>query len=71
MLIPKRRIRSTCDCLGVDKLKLAIYLPSLFKVPHTEQIFAKETLMQKLRTIGAFLVAVIPIVISIIHLIYK
>lgn len=64
-------IRSVCQYLAEDRLKLAIYLSTLFKVPDTEQIFIKETLMQKLRTIGAFLVAVIPIVVSIIQLIHK
>jgi hypothetical protein len=60
-----------CYYLGEDRLKLAIYLSTLYKVPDTEQFFVKESLVQKLRTIGAFLVDAIPIVISIIQLISK
>jgi len=64
-------IRSICQYLAGDRLKLAVYLSTLFKVPDTQQIFVKETLLQKLRMIGAFLVAAIPIVVSIIQLISK
>jgi hypothetical protein len=63
--------KSICECLGGDRLKLAIYLSAFYKVPDTEQLFIKESITQKLRTIGTFLVAAIPIVISIIQLISK
>lgn len=64
-------IRSICEYFGGDRLKLAIYLSTLYKIPDTEQFFIKESLVQKLRVIGAFLVAAIPVVISIIQLISK
>jgi len=57
--------------LGEDRLKLAIYLSTLYKVPDTEQFFIKEPFVHKLRTVAAFLVAAIPIVISIIQLVSK
>jgi hypothetical protein len=64
-------IKLICQYLGEDKLKLAIYLSTLYKVPESEQFFVKESLLQKLRPIGAFLLAAIPIVISIIQLTSK
>ena len=64
-------IKLMCYYLGEDRLKLAIYLSTLYKVPETEQFLVKESYLQKLKTIGAFLVAAIPIVISIIQLISK
>jgi hypothetical protein len=64
-------IKSICHYLEEDRLKLAIYLSKLYKIPDTEQFFIKESFMQKLKTIGAFLVAAIPIIISIIQLISK
>lgn len=65
-------IKSICEYLNTgDRLRLATYLSTLYKVPDTEQFFVKESPIQKLRTIGAFLVAAIPIVISIVQLISK
>jgi hypothetical protein len=65
-------IKSISECLGGgDRLKLATHLSSFYKVPDTEQFFIRESLVQKLRTIGAFLVAAIPLVISIIQLIRR
>jgi hypothetical protein len=65
-------IKSISECLGGgDRLKLATHLSSFYKVPDTEQFFIRESLVQKLRTIGVFLVAAIPLVISIIQLIRR
>jgi hypothetical protein len=64
-------IRSICQYLGEDRLKLATYLSTLYKVPETEQFLVKESYLQRLKTIGTFLVAAIPIVISIIQLLSK
>jgi hypothetical protein len=64
-------IKSVCESLGGDRLKLAIYLSTSYKVPDTEQFFIKESLVQKVRAFGAFLAAAVPIVISIIQLISK
>jgi hypothetical protein len=65
-------IKSICQYLGEeDRLKLATYLSTLYKLPETEQFLIKESFVQKLKTIGAFLIAAIPIVISIIQLISK
>jgi hypothetical protein len=64
-------IKSICKYLGEDRLRLAIYLSTLHKVPVTEEFFVKESLVQKLRMVGAFLAATIPIVISIIQLVSK
>jgi hypothetical protein len=65
-------IKSICQCLGEeDRLKLATYLSTLYKLPETEQFLIKESFVQKLKTIGAFLIATIPIVISIIQLFSK
>ena len=61
-------INSICKCLAGDSLELAKYLAALYEVPHTEEFFIKESFVQKLKTVGAFLVAAIPIVISIIQL---
>jgi hypothetical protein len=72
---PKKKdeiIKSIYEYLGgEDRLKLATYLSTLYKIPDTEQFFVQESLVQKLRIIGAFLVAAIPIVISIIQLVSK
>jgi len=64
-------IKSVCESLGEDRLKLATYLSTSYKVPDTEQFFVKESLVQKVRAFGAFLAAAIPIAISIIQLISK
>ena len=60
-------IKSVCDSLEGDSLKLARYLSSVFKVPETE-FFVGESISQKLKTAGAILVSTIPIIISIIAL---
>ena len=59
-------IRSICASLEGDRLKLARYLSSLQKIPDSE-FYIKESLFQQLKTVGAFLVAVITIIISIIQ----
>jgi hypothetical protein len=64
-------MKSMCECLDGNRLKLAKYLSTFYKVPETEQLFIKESLAQKLTRIGAFLAAAIPIIISIIQLILK
>ncbi len=61
-------INSICECLSNDKLKLATYLAALYEVPYTEDFFIKQSLLQKLKEVGAFLAAAIPIFISIIQL---
>jgi hypothetical protein len=61
-------IKSIYQYLGEDRLKLATYLSTHYKVPETEQFLIKESFVQKLKTIGTFLVAAIPIVISMIQL---
>jgi hypothetical protein len=63
-------IRSVCDSLDGDKLKLARYLSSVYKNPESE-IFAGESNVQKIRTVGTFLAVAIPIIISLISLIVK
>jgi hypothetical protein len=45
-------IKSICQHLGEDRLKLANYLSILYKVPETEQFLVKESYLQKLKTIG-------------------
>ena len=47
-------IKLMCYYLGEDRLKLAIYLSTLYKVPDTEQFFVKESLVQKLRRLVHF-----------------
>jgi hypothetical protein len=64
-------IKSVCESLDGDRLNLAIYLSTPYKVHDTKQCFIKESLTQKLRAFGAFLAAAIPIAISIIQLILK
>jgi hypothetical protein len=61
-------IYSICECLSSDKLKLATYLAALYEVPRTEDFFIKQSSVEKLKGVGAFLAAAIPIVISIIQL---
>ena len=59
-------MESICAALEEDRLKLARYLSSLQKIPDSE-FYVKESLFQQLKIIGVFLVAAIPIIISIIH----
>jgi hypothetical protein len=61
-------INSICECLNSDKLKLATYLAALYEIPRTEDFFIKQSSVEKLKGVGAFLAAAIPIVISIIQL---
>ena len=61
-------LKSICEQLDRQELDLAIYLSEISKVPDTEQFFIKETIIQKLKTLAAFLAAAIPIAISVIHL---
>jgi len=61
-------IKLVNEHLGGQTLDLAIYLSKTFKIPETEQFFSKELLTQKLKTIGAFLAAAIPLAISMIRL---
>ena len=72
---PKKKdeiIKSIYEYLGgEDRLKPATYLSTFYRIPDTEQFLVKESLVQKLKIIGAFLVAAIPIVISIIQLVSK
>jgi hypothetical protein len=59
---------SVCESLeDRDRLKVARYLSTLSKIPETE-LFVSESILQKLKTIGAFLAVAIPIVLSIITL---
>jgi hypothetical protein len=59
-------IESICASLEGDRLKLARYLSSLQKIPDSE-FYIKVSLFEQLKTIGAFLAAVITIIISIIQ----
>lgn len=61
-------IRSVGEQLDGQELDLAIYLSDTYKVADTEQFFIKETILQRLKTVAAFLAATIPIIISVIQL---
>lgn len=63
-------IKSICDSLERDRLALARYFSTAYKVPASE-LFVRESLAQKLKTVGTVLAATIPIVISIIALILE
>ena len=58
-------IESICASLEGDKLKLARYLSSLQNIPDSK-FYIKVSLFEQLKPIGAFLAAVITIIISII-----
>jgi hypothetical protein len=61
-------INSLCESVeGNDRLRLARYLSTLSKIPETE-LFVGESQLQKFKTIGTFLAAAIPIIISLIGL---
>jgi hypothetical protein len=64
-------IKAIDEHLGRQGMDLGIYLSKVYKVTDTEPFFIKESLAQKLKTVGAFLAAAIPIVISIIQLFAK
>ena len=64
-------IKSVCEAVEAgDRLKLARYLSSLSKIPETE-LFVSEAPIEKLKTIGTILAAVIPIIISAIELLKR
>jgi hypothetical protein len=61
--------KSVCESLeDSDRLKLARYLATLSKIPEAE-LFVSASLLQKLKTIGAFLATAITLIVSIIPLI--
>jgi hypothetical protein len=60
-------IKSVCESLEGDRLGLARYLSNVYKVPETE-FFVAESNIQKLKPVGTFLAAAIPILVSIIAL---
>ena len=48
-------IKSVGERLDGQELDLAIYLSDTYKVADTEQFFIKETILQRLKTVAAFL----------------
>jgi hypothetical protein len=58
-------IESICASLEGDKLKLARYLSTIQNIPDSE-FYIKVSLFEQLKPIGAFLAAVITIIISMI-----
>jgi len=62
-------IKSINEHLARQARDLSIYLSTIYRVADTEQFFAKEALVQKLKTVAAFLAAAVPIAISIFQLI--
>lgn len=64
-------IISINEHLSGDGLDLATYLSKIYKTTETEPFFIREALVQKLKTVAAFLAAAIPIVISIIQFILR
>ena len=56
--------------MSLLKWEPARYLSSLSKIPETE-LFVSEASVEKLKTIGVILAAVIPIIISVIELLQK
>lgn len=65
-------IKPICESLEQegDKLKLAKYLSSAYKVPETD-FFANESIVQRLKVVGTFFAAAIPIIISIAQLMLR
>jgi hypothetical protein len=61
-------IKSVCESLEGDRLGLARYLSNVYKVPETE-FFVGESDIQKMKPVGTFLAAAIPIIVSIIVLV--
>ena len=61
-------IKSMCESLEADRLKLARFLSTIFKVPESE-LFVKEQLLQKLKVVGTIVAAAVPIIISRIQII--
>jgi hypothetical protein len=62
--------QSMCKLLEGDRLGLARYLVSIYKVQEME-FFVRESIVQKLKVVGTTVAAPIPIVISIIGLLTK
>jgi hypothetical protein len=62
-------ISSVCKSLDGDSFKLAEDLSRLSGIPNTE-LFVRESILQKLKSIGIFLAAAIPITISLIQFIF-
>ena len=61
-------IKSVCESLEGDRLGLARYLSNTYKVPEAE-FFVEESIIQKMKPVGTFLAAIIPIIVSIIALV--
>jgi len=59
-------ISEICKFLNTDKMSLARYLSSLYKVPDSK-FYSKESLFQQLKLPGTIVVAAVPIIISIIQ----
>ena len=64
-------IKSVCESLEADKLKLARYLIESGKISDKENVFVRQSLIQKLKVIGIFLATAIPIIISVIGFIVQ
>ena len=65
-----RIVKTICDSLRGDRLDLAKFLSTVYKVPGHD-LFSRESLIQQLKSVGSFLVVVIPIAISITSLILQ
>jgi hypothetical protein len=63
-------IKSVCESLEVDRLGLARYLSNVYKIPESE-FFVEESIIQKLKPVGTFFAAAIPIIVSIIALLSR
>jgi hypothetical protein len=60
-----RIMKTICDSLYGNRLELARFLSTVYKVPEVE-LFSKESLFQELKAVGSVLVVAVPIAISII-----
>jgi hypothetical protein len=63
-------IKSVCESLEGDRLGLARYLSNVYKIPESE-FFVEESIIQKLKPVGTFFAAAIPIIVSIIALLSR
>jgi hypothetical protein len=61
-------VKSLCESMEADRLQVARYLSALAEVSATE-LFVNESSVEKLKSIGAFVAVVIPIIISIIEIV--
>ena len=61
-------INAVCESLNSDKMSLARYLSSLYKVPHSK-FYSKESLFLQLKLPGTIVATAVPIIISIIQVI--